>query len=64
MSNNKKTKKEILEVLRKEHKKYYKMALSKDGDYSYNIGMSRGICKAMELIGMLKDCEEDGKANN
>lgn len=55
MSNNNKTKKEILEILRKEHKKYYKIALSKDGDYSYNIGMSRGICKAMELIGMLKD---------
>ena len=63
MSNNKKTKKEILEVLRKEHKKYYKMALSKDGDYSYNIGMSRGICKAMELIGMLKDCD-NGKTDN
>lgn len=63
MSNNNKTKKEILEILRKEHKKHYKIALSKDGDYSYNIGMSRGICKAMELIGMLKDCD-NGKTDN
>ena len=55
MSNNNKSKKEILEILRKEHKKHYKIALSKDGDYSYNIGVRRGICKAMELIGMLKD---------
>ena len=63
MSNNNKTKKEILEILRKEHKKYYKIALSQYGDYSYNIGMSRGICKAMELIGMLKDCD-NGKTDN
>lgn len=55
MSNNNKTKKEILKILRKEHKKYYKLALTESQDYSYNIGMSRGICKAMELIGMLKD---------
>jgi hypothetical protein len=53
MSNNNKTKEEILKILRKEHKKYFKLAMTED--YSYNIGMSRGICKAMELIGMLKD---------
>lgn len=55
MSNNNKTKEEILKILRKEHKKYYKLALTESQGYSYNIGMSRGICKAMELIGMLKD---------
>lgn len=55
MSNNNKTKEEILKILRREHKKYYKLALTDSQDYSYNIGMSRGICKAMELIGMLKD---------
>lgn len=64
MSNNKKTKKEILEVLRKEHKKYFKIAMNNSDDYSYYIGLSRGICRAMELIGMLKDCEEDGKTDN
>ena len=53
MPNNNKTKKEILKILRKEHKKYFKLAMTED--YSYNIGMCRGICKAMELIGMLKD---------
>ena len=55
MPNNNKTKKEILEILRKEHKKYFKLAMTETQGYSYNIGMSRGICKAMELIGMLKD---------
>lgn len=53
MQNNNKTKKEILEILRKKHKKYYKLAMT--DDYSYYIGLSRGICEAMELIGMLKE---------
>lgn len=55
MSNNNKTKKEILEILRKEHKKYFKLAMTEAQGYSYNIGMSRGICRAMELIGMLNN---------
>ena len=55
MPNNNKTKKEILEILRKEHKKYFKLAMTETQGYSYNIGMSRGICRAMELIGMLND---------
>lgn len=55
MSNNNKTKKEILKILRKEHKKYFKLAMTETQGYSYNIGMSRGICRAMELIGMLNN---------
>lgn len=56
MQNNNKTKKEILEVLKKEHKKYFKLAMNENYD-SYYIGLSRGICRAMELIGMLKEQE-------
>ena len=55
MPNNNKTKKEILKILRKEHKKYFKLAMTETQGYSYNIGMSRGICRAMELIGMLNN---------
>lgn len=55
MPNNNKTKEEILKILRKEHKKYFKLAMTETQGYSYNIGMSRGICRAMELIGMLND---------